>query len=96
MSKPGPTTSLASTAHGRAVSELRPATIEDHARELASRESDGLTVVLRWHPREDAVTLAVSDSRRGDQFELAVASDRALEAFYHPFAHAAWEGGRAS
>jgi hypothetical protein len=96
MSKPDPTTILASTARGRAMSELRLATIKNYARELASRESDGLTVVLRWHPREDAVTLAVSDSRRGDQFELAVASDRALEAFYHPFAHAAWEDGRAS
>ena len=65
-------------------------------RELAARENDGLHVLLLWHPREDAVTLAVSDSRTGDQFELAVASDRALEAFYHPFAHAAWEDGRAS
>ncbi len=81
MSKPEPTTILATTAHGRAVSELRPATIKDHARELASRESDGIEVVLLWHPREDAVTLAVSDSRTGD---------------YHPFAHAAWEDRRAS
>ena len=28
-------------------------------------------------------------SRAGDRFHLAVASDRALDAFYHPFAYAA-------
>lgn len=89
MSKSEPTTIPAATADAGATSVLRPATIKRHARELASRESDGIEVVLLWHPREDAVTLAVSDSRTGDQFELAVASDRALEAFYHPFAHAA-------
>jgi hypothetical protein len=88
MSKPEPTTILAATADGRAVNELQPAMISD-VRELASRESDGLTVVLCWHPREYAVTLAVSDSRNGERFELPVASDRALEAFYHPFGYAA-------
>jgi hypothetical protein len=90
MPKPEPTRILAATAdaHGRAVDELRPAMIRD-VHELASRESDGLTVVLYWHPREDAVTLAVSDSRNGERFELPVASDRALEAFYHPFGYAA-------
>ena len=87
MSKPEPTTIIAATADGRAVDEL-PAMMSD-VRELASRESDGLTVVLCWHPREDAVTLAVSNSRNGERCELPVASDRALEAFYHPFGYAA-------
>ena len=58
-------------------------------RELAARESDGIRVVLLWHPREDAVTVAVEDALAGDRFELAVARDRALDAFYHPFAYAA-------
>ena len=44
MSKPEPTTILAATAHAEATSELRAATIKDHARELASRESDGIEV----------------------------------------------------
>jgi hypothetical protein len=88
MSKPEPATILAATADGRAVNELRPAMVSE-VREIASRESDGLTVVLCSHPREDAVTLAVSDSRNGERFQLPVASDRALEAFYHPFAYAA-------
>jgi hypothetical protein len=59
------------------------------ARELAARESDGIQVVLLWHPGENAVTVSVEDERAGDRFQLAVAPDRALDAFYHPFAYAA-------
>ena len=58
-------------------------------RELAFRESDGLSVRLLWHPREDAVTVAVQDVRTDHRFELPVDRQRALEAFYHPFAYAA-------
>jgi hypothetical protein len=58
-------------------------------RELAARESDGIHVALLWHPTENALTLAVEDARIGSRFELAVAPDRALDAFYHPFAYAA-------
>jgi hypothetical protein len=58
-------------------------------RELAARECDGLTVLLLWHPRADAVTVSVDDARAGRRFELAVERQRALDAFYHPFAYAA-------
>jgi hypothetical protein len=58
-------------------------------RELAARESDGINVVLLWHPRSDAVTVSVEDVRVGECFQLAVAPDRALDAFHHPFAYAA-------
>jgi hypothetical protein len=60
-----------------------------NARELAARENDGIHVLLLWHPDEDAVTVAVEDTRAGAGFQLAVAPDRALDAFYHPFAYAA-------
>ena len=60
-----------------------------NTRERAARESDGVYVLLLWHPREDAITVSVGDDRRGDRFQLAVAPDRALDAFYHPFAYAA-------
>jgi len=63
--------------------------IARQTRELAARESDGIHVVLLWHPRENALTVSVEDARLGDRFQLAVAPDRALDAFYHPFAHAA-------
>jgi hypothetical protein len=59
------------------------------ARELAARDSDGIHVRLLWHPRESTVTVSVEDARVGDRFQLAIAPDRALEAFYHPFAYAA-------
>jgi hypothetical protein len=59
------------------------------ARELALRESDGVRVLLLWHPREDAVTVSVEDARADRRFEFAVKRDRALDAFYHPFAYAA-------
>jgi hypothetical protein len=59
------------------------------ARELAAREGDGIHVVLLWHPDENALTVSVEDARVGDRFQLAVAPDRALDAFYHPFAYAA-------
>jgi hypothetical protein len=58
-------------------------------RELAARENDGIHVLLLWHPRQDAVTVSVDDTRGGRRFDLAVARDRALEAFYHPLAYAA-------
>lgn len=56
-------------------------------RELAARESDGVRVVLRWHPHDDAVSVSVEDTRAGDCFRLAIAPDRALDAFYHAFAY---------
>jgi len=58
-------------------------------RELAARDCDGIHVALLWHPRENALTLSVEDARAGDRFHLAVAPERALDAFYHPFAYAA-------
>jgi hypothetical protein len=57
-------------------------------RELALRESDGITVQLLWESDVDALTLSVEDGRAGTFFELPVARDRGLEAFRHPFAYA--------
>ena len=58
-------------------------------RELAARESAGIHVLLLWNPEADALTVSVEDARAGDRFQLAVAPERALDAFYHPFAYAA-------
>jgi len=58
-------------------------------RELSARESDGIQVLLLWHPGESALTVSVEDARVGDRFSLAVAPDLALDAFYHPYAYAA-------
>ena len=58
-------------------------------RELAARNNDGIHVRLLWHPHANALTVSVEDERIGDRFQLAVAPDRALDVFYHPFAYAA-------
>jgi hypothetical protein len=57
-------------------------------RQLALRESDGITVQLLWESDLDSLTLSVEDGRAGISFELPVARDRGLEAFHHPFAYA--------
>ena len=66
---------------------MNPATLQ--TRELAERDSDGIHVLLLWHPRENTLSFSVEDARVGDRFDIAVAPDRALDAFYHPFAYAA-------
>lgn len=66
---------------------MSPATAD--TRELAERVSDGIHVLLLWHPDGNDLTVEVEDTRGGDRFQLAVAPDRALHAFYHPSAYAA-------
>ena len=61
-------------------------------RELASRESDGLAVCLRWNTATDRVKVTVADSRLDHDFDLHIAGADALAAFHHPFAFAAAEG----
>ena len=58
-------------------------------RELASRGSDGVHVLLLWCPNDDVLTVSVDDFRSGHGFDFVVERDRALDAFYHPFANAA-------
>ena len=66
---------------------MTPATPK--TRELAARENDGVRVLLLWQPDDDKLTVSVEDTRAGDRFRLTVAPNRALDAFYHPFAYAA-------
>jgi len=58
-------------------------------KELAIRDSDGLTVSLLWDPATDAVKVTVADSRLEHGFELHVDGADALSAYHHPFALAA-------
>jgi hypothetical protein len=74
----------AAAAEGGAMSPTTP-----HTRELAVRENDGVHVLLLWHPDQNALTVSVEDARLGDRFQIAVAPERALDAFYHPYAYAA-------
>lgn len=62
-------------------------------RELARRQADGIEVSLLWNSTDNALSVAVADSRTGDSFQLAVAQrDRALDVFEHPYAYAANRG----
>ncbi len=58
-------------------------------KELASRTSNGLEVTLVWHRGHNDVHVRVIDARTDEAFELTVAGENALEAFYHPYAYAA-------
>ena len=61
--------------------------------ELASRESNGITVTLFWTRSTNLVTVAVADAANDDYFELVLdESDQPLDVFNHPFAHAAARG----
>jgi hypothetical protein len=57
-------------------------------RELARRMSDGLEIVLLWHPANDAVSVSVADEHTGHSVAFPVPSARALDAFHHPFVYA--------
>jgi hypothetical protein len=57
--------------------------------ELASRTSSGLEVTLLWQRDRKDVNVRVIDARTEEAFELTVAGESALEAFYHPYAFAA-------
>jgi hypothetical protein len=64
------------------------ASLDSTVRELAYRVSDGIHVLLLWHPVDDSVSISVDDERTGERFELPVDRDRAMFAFNHPFAYA--------
>jgi hypothetical protein len=60
--------------------------------ELAYRQNDGLSVALLWNRAKERLTVAVSDDRTGEHFELEAAPDNALDVFNHPYAYAASRG----
>lgn len=69
-----------------------PSASDTITRELAHRSADGIHVTLRWHPVADRVTVEVSDEGTGDTFEFEAPRARALDAFWHPYAYAAFAG----
>ena len=58
-------------------------------RELARRVSGGIEVALYWSPLDDSTTVEVWDTAYDETLVFAVPAERALEAFYHPFAQLA-------
>ena len=59
-------------------------------RELHSRCADGIYVRLLWSEHDGEVTVAVTDTKAGDQFTVEVRDcDRPLDVFHHPYAYVA-------
>jgi hypothetical protein len=64
-------------------------TIAAAPRELDSRMNDGIHVQLLWHPHDGHVSVAVTDAKSADTFELRVRpGQRPLDVFRHPYAYA--------
>jgi len=57
-------------------------------RELSHRFNDGIDVRLLWDSVTDRVSIVVHDQRRQQFLRFEVDSDRALDAFHHPYAYA--------
>jgi hypothetical protein len=58
-------------------------------RELARRVNGGIEVALYWSPLDNSTTVEVWQTTSEETLVFAVAPERALEAFYHPFAQLA-------
>ena len=61
-------------------------TTSDPRRELARRVSNGIEVTLYWCALDNSTTIEVSETASNETFAYVVARERALDAFYHPFA----------
>jgi hypothetical protein len=57
--------------------------------ELAHRQNDGIDVALLWDRDANVLTVAVTDARTNEAFEISVGDRRPLDVFEHPFAYAA-------
>ena len=55
-------------------------------RELARRVSGGIEVALYWSPSDNRTTVEVWQAASEETLVVPVPPERALEAFYHPFA----------
>ena len=56
-------------------------------RELARRVTGGLAITLFWHPRDNSTSVEIHQAATDETIRFRVPSDRALDAFHHPFAH---------
>jgi hypothetical protein len=58
-------------------------------RALAQRSGNGIEVTLLWTASTNTVTVAVIDSHSAEELEFEVDGSCVLDAFNHPYAHAA-------
>ena len=60
---------------------------------LAQRQNGGIEVTLLWNRSSHELTVTVVDDLSDDIFELPVAPDDALNAYYHPYAYICEKAG---
>jgi hypothetical protein len=60
--------------------------------ELDRRRNDGIDVRLLWNRTADQIVVSVFDAKTGDAFSIEVEGRDAMDAFRHPYAHAAFRG----
>jgi hypothetical protein len=65
------------------------AVIHPSLRELARRVGNAVEVTLYWHERSGALVVTVLDRNSGAYVQFAAEHEKALYAFYHPYAYAA-------
>jgi hypothetical protein len=58
-------------------------------RELARRDSGAFEITLYWEARGNTTSIEVHEKSTAETIAFPVASNRALDAFHHPFAHLA-------
>jgi hypothetical protein len=56
-------------------------------RELAHRANGGLEITLFWNADDDTTSIEVWHPETEETITFDVPGNRALDAFYHPFAH---------
>jgi hypothetical protein len=56
-------------------------------KELAHRDTDGISVTLFWHSGTNRLSVSVYDRRNGDWFEVAAGARNAMDVFEHPYAY---------
>lgn len=66
---------------------MNAALLCDSRRELARRTSGGVEVTLYWDSADDCTSIEIWQYASGETLAFAVPRERALDAFYHPFAH---------
>ena len=67
----------------------RETMISDCRRELARRVSGGIEITLYWSVGDNGTSIEVWQPSTEELLTFPVAHERALEAFYHPFAQLA-------
>jgi hypothetical protein len=63
-------------------------TTHEPQRELAHRVSGGIAVTLYWNANDNSTSVEIFHAATEQTLHFAVPHERALDAFYHPFAHA--------